>query len=142
MRPGEEPITDDELLYRRIPASANPAWYDPVRNELNDQAFAPSKRDATGLSVWRAKYKSLEDAAEGSPGKSYYVAVLRASDLQQAGIAIDPRPDLPDGFDPAHAELTQLKSATRMDSKTLELQRELVRICGNNLVGPFHTPLS
>ncbi len=32
--------------------------------------------DVTGLSISRAKYKSIQDAAKGFRGKAYYVAVL------------------------------------------------------------------
>jgi hypothetical protein len=52
------------------------------RMKLNDQAFAPHKRqDTTGISVSRARFKSVVEAAKGRPGKSYYVAVLRAGEL-------------------------------------------------------------
>jgi len=58
---GIEPIADDELLYRRVPAAAQPQRFNPATRELSDQAFAPHKtEDATGLSVSRAKIKSIE----------------------------------------------------------------------------------
>ena len=44
---------------------------------------ATTRNDVTGLSVSRAKYKSIQDAAKGLRGKAYYVAVLRAGDLRQ-----------------------------------------------------------
>ena len=90
MDDGIEPITDDELLYRRIPASMG--WYSASAG-LSPQAFAPhATNDITGLSVSRAKYKSIQAAAKGRPGKSYYVAILRAGDLRQRGIQVVPRP--------------------------------------------------
>jgi hypothetical protein len=134
---GIEPIADEELLYRRVPVSL----YNAATHELSPQAFGPNKeRDTTGLSVARAKYKSIEQAAHGWPGKSYYVAVLQAMDIRQAGIAIEPRPHTPDGFDAAHAELPDLRSDNRKDSITLERQRVLVELC-RSVEGPFETPL-
>lgn len=61
---GTETIADDELLYRRVPESTG--WYDPATGVLDSRTFAPHKtNDATGLSVSRAKYKSIEEAAKG-----------------------------------------------------------------------------
>jgi hypothetical protein len=117
---GTEPIADDELLYRRIPKSVS--WYSDSAG-LSPQAFAPhAKNDITGLSISRAKYKSIEAAAKGRPGKSYHVAVLRAGDLRQRGIQVVPRP-LPE--DPGHAELPDLNSVNRKTDETLERQRLL-----------------
>lgn len=119
MADGTEPIADDELLYRRVPAAAQPRRYDPVTGLLSDQAFGPHKKDGvTGLSVSRAKYKSIEEAASGRSGNSYYIAVLRAGDLRQQGIVVEPRP-LQD--DPGHAEPPQLNAAHYKATATLEL---------------------
>ena len=38
-----EPIADEEVLYRRISASACPPQYDPTSGKISDQAFAPHK---------------------------------------------------------------------------------------------------
>lgn len=134
---GTEPIADDELLYRRIPASMG--WFDPATGMVKPEAFAPHKtQDVTGLSVSRAKYKTIEEAARGRPGKSYFVAVLNAGDLYCKGISIAPRPETPDGYDPAHAELPDLKSSNRKDDVTLEQQRILVELC-LRVEGPFAT---
>ena len=136
---GSEPIEDDELLYRRVPESTG--WYDPVTGVLKSEAFGPHKtQDITGLSVARAKHKSIEEAARGRPGKSYFVAVLRAGDLRQRGIEVVPRPDLPDGrHDPAHAELPDLNSETRKASRTLERQRILAEELSLRVEGSFPT---
>ena len=66
MENAPEPIADDELLYRRVPK----LWY--ARDSgIMSEAFAPHKlNDATGLSVARAKYKSVEDAAKGRAGNN------------------------------------------------------------------------
>lgn len=135
---GNEPIADSELLYRRVPASLG--WYDPITNVLGPQAFGPHKeRDETGISVSRNKYKSVEDAARGRPGKSYYVAVLCAGDLAKAGIRAEPRPIFGSNPDPSHTELPQLNAATRKHDATLEMQRALAQLC-LRVEGPFATP--
>src|SRR5438105_3323919 len=105
-RDGTEPIADDELLYRRIPVSKD--WYTP--DGLSPEAFHPREDETAGISVYRAKYKSIEEAAKGKGKRGYYVAVLRAGDLRQHGIDILPRPT-PD--DPGHAELPDLTSQHR-----------------------------
>jgi hypothetical protein len=130
-----DPITDDELLYRRVSASASPQRYDPATGKLSDQAFAPRERmDTTGLSVSRARFRTaVEEAARGQPGKSYYVVVLRAGDLRAKGIRVEPTP-LPD--DPGHSELPDLNSASRKTDLTIERQRILVSL-SLRVEGPF-----
>lgn len=139
MDSGSEVIDDDELLYRRIPASTN--WYDPATRVLSFAAFGPHrKQDITGLSVTRAKHKSIEETARGGAGRSYYVAVLRVGDLRRRGIEVVPRPDLPDGqHDPSHAELPDLTSETRKTNQTLERQRILAEELCLQVEGPFST---
>jgi len=136
---GIESIADDEILYRRVPAAANPSRVDPSTRELNDQAFAPHGDDDTGISVWRSNFKTVEEAAKGRPGKSYYVAVLRTGDLRSCGIRVEPRPETPEGYDPAHAELPDLRYDNRKDTSTLDLQRMLVEL-SQEVTGPFDTP--
>lgn len=131
MEDESEPIADDEVLYRRVPASTG--WYSPDSG-LKPEAFAPHKtNDATGLSISRKKHKTVEEAARGQPGKSYYVVILRAGDLRKQGIAVEPRP-LPG--DPGHAELPELNSSNRKTSETLERQRILVSL-RLGVEGPF-----
>ena len=133
-----EPIADDELLYRRVPASTG--WFDPVTRTLKPEAFGPHKtQDATGLSVTRDKFKSIREAAQGRPGKSYYVAVLRAGDLRQANIAIVPQPNTPDGCDVSHAELPELNSGNYKATQTLERQRLLAEQLCLRVEGPFES---
>jgi hypothetical protein len=132
---GTEPIADDELLYRRIPTSV--PWYSASAG-LSSQAFAPhTKNDITGLSVSRAKYKSIQAAAKGRPGKSYYVAILRAGDLRQRGIQVVPHP-LPE--DPGHAELPDLNAGNRETDETLERERVLAQELCLQVEGPFGSP--
>lgn len=134
-----EPIDDDELLYRRVPASTG--WFDPVTRVLKPEAFGPHKqRDLTGISVTRARYKPVEEAARGQLGKSYFVAVLRVSDLRQANYVVTPQPNVPGGYDISHAELPDLNAANYKAAETLQRQRELAdRLC-LRVEGPFETP--
>jgi len=132
---GTEPVADDELPYRRIPVSM--PWYSQEQG-LSPEAFGPrpeSSRepDLTGISVSRAKYKTVEEAARGMGKKGYYVAVLRAGDLRKNGIAVEPRPR-PD--DPAHAELPDLRTDNRLDPETLERELRLTTLC-LRIEGPF-----
>ena len=131
-----DPIADEELLFRRVPASTG--WYDQTTSALNAEAFGPSKkRDTTGISVSREKYKSIEEAAHGQPGKSYYIAVLRAGDLRRHGIEVVPRPETPTGHDPAHAELPGLNASNYNTDETVEWQRVLAEELCLRVEGPF-----
>ncbi len=79
-----EPVLDEEILYRRIPASTG--WYQPNKESpLDPEAFRPNHDDATGISLSREKYTPIEDAARGQPEKEYYVAVLRAGNSHAPG---------------------------------------------------------
>jgi len=138
---GIDRIADDELLYRRIPASTG--WYDPHTRKVNYQAFAPHKeRDQTGLSVSRAKYRGSpkDEAMRGRPGKQYYVAILRVGDLRKNGINVVARPETPDGYDPAHAELPDLNARNRKSDRTIEAQRLLSEKLCLRVEGPFTVP--
>jgi hypothetical protein len=136
-----DPITDDEILYRRVPASAECGRFDKDTGLLSPESFDPHKsQDITGLSIVRAKFKTIEEAAKGRPGKSYFIAVLRAGELRQRGIRVVSKPDLPDGtFDAAHAELPDLNSSTRKSSQTLEFKILLARELTKSVEGPFPT---
>jgi hypothetical protein len=119
--PDVDPIADDEVLCRRIPASTG--WYGPSRSPpLEPEAFRPNKNDTHGLSVSRQKYKSVEQAARGQPGKTYFVALLRAGDIRAAGMEVVPRP-LPD--DPGHAEIPELTYDTRKSKLAIEWRTRL-----------------
>jgi hypothetical protein len=133
-QPGHEPIGDDEILYRRIPASKG--WYD--ENGLSPEAFDPRSDETTGISVFRAKYKSLEEAAKGKSKKGYYIAVFRAGDLRANGIQVVPQP-LPD--EPGHAELPELTCDTRYTNESLGIKSRLAGLT-RSVEGPFCPPTS
>lgn len=127
---GTEPIEDDEELYRRIPVSR--CWYS--QGSLAPQAFEPRKDEDTGISVYRKKYKTIEEAAKSIKGKGpYYVVVLNAGILQQSGIRIEPRP-LEE--DPGHAELPDLTCHTKETDEAIQKMKTLTKIF-SRIEGPF-----
>lgn len=124
-----EPITDDELIYRRVPVSKG--WID--EHGIRPDAFEPRLDDGTGISVYRARFVSLEDAAMGLSKRGYYVLAMRAGDLRAAGIDVVPVPhdDLP-----GHAEIPSL--AYREQESDLSIQqRELL---ADRLVAAIYGP--
>ena len=93
MPDGLEPIADDELLYRRIPV----VHFEADTNKPSYLAFGPRKEDVTGLSLSRAKYKTVQQAAWcPRPNTTFYVAVLRAGRVpfevldREGCIAVEP----------------------------------------------------
>jgi len=130
-RDGTEPVSRDELLYRRIPVSKG--WYDE-RNGVSPEAFDPRKDEIGGISLFRNKYKTVKEVAKGPSKRGYYVAVLRAGDLIKEGIHIVPRPDPPHG--PGHIELPGLTCENRLTSEALERKLALARLC-LQVEGPF-----
>lgn len=133
MSDGTEPIADDEILYRRVPVQ--PEYYNPaLDSKPRPEAFRPRKDDTTGLSVYRAKYKSIEDVAENPRGKRYYVAVMRATDLREHGIKVLPRP-VPD--DPGHAEIPSITHENRRTPAAREQQLLLAEKLCYRIEGPY-----
>jgi hypothetical protein len=126
---GTEPVADDELLYRRIPVSMG--WYSG--GTVSPEAFDPRPDETTGISVFRAKYKSIADAGIGKSKKGYYVAVLCASELRQNEIEIEPRPL--EG-EPGHAELPGLTCENRLTTESLERKQCLSKLV-LRVEGPF-----
>jgi hypothetical protein len=124
-----DPITDDELLYRRVPVSKG--WHDDAG--LSPEAFDPRLDEVTGISVYRAKFVTVEQAAQGKSKQGYWVAVLRAGDLRRHGIQVTPRPE-PD--DPGHAELPDLTCHNRLSTEAQERKRQLTKLCVR-VEGPY-----
>jgi hypothetical protein len=126
---GTEPIADDELLYRRIPVSKG--WY--TEDGLSPEAFDPREDEITGISVYRAKYTTIAEAAKGMSKKGYYVAVLRAGDLRQNAMEVAPRPS---PGDPGHTELPDLTCHNRLTPEAQERKLRLTELC-RRVEGPF-----
>lgn len=134
MLDGTESISDGEFLYRRIPVSQN--WYNPELQEgrTSPLAFKPTPRDETGLSVYRAKYKSPQEVAATSRGSKYYVAKLSARDLRQSGMIVQACP-LPG--DPAHSQIIDLTYENRKSDRSKELMLHLAEDLCVEVLGPF-----
>lgn len=126
---GTEPVADDELLYRRIPVSQG--WY--TKSGLSPVAFEPRKKETTGISFSRDKYKSIQEAAKGKSRDGYYVAVLRTGDLRKHGIEVVRRP-VPG--DPGHVEVPDLTCHNRLTQEALERTLLLTKLC-LRVEGPF-----
>lgn len=132
--PGSEPIEDDEILYRRVPANPKVNWYNPETKKLSSNAFNPREDDAHGISLSRAKYTKIEHAARGQPGKSYYVTKFRAGDLRKNGMVLDPDP-LPDEW--GHAKISNLNYENRKSDAATAFKVNLAtRLCVG-VGGPF-----
>lgn len=130
--PAESAVADDELLYRRVPASQN--WVDPDAKTVDPLAFRPRESDSTGLSLGRAMYEAPEqEAARGAKGRQFYIAVLSARQMRAAGIQIAPRP-VADHL--GHAEVPELTFENRRTDRSRELV-QLLRECVVAIEGPF-----
>lgn len=130
MLPGEEPLADSELVYRRVPESYYP---EPSEGKPDLLAFRPRKEDIRGISLARAKYISIETAARSGASKPFFVAVLQVTELRQAGLEVLPDPK--EG-EPSHCLIPQIRHDTKRDSATLEWQKLLAeKLC--RMEGPF-----
>jgi hypothetical protein len=107
-------------------------YYNGV-DDLSPEVFHPRRNEATGISVYREKYKSIEDAAKGRSKHGYFVAVLRTGDLRDIGVRVVPWP-LPD--DPGHAQLPDLNCDNRREPITEQRKFDLAKVC-LKVVGPF-----
>lgn len=90
-------------------------------------AFKPRRDDDTGLSVYRARFLSVESK------QGYYVLALHVGELRDEGIAIVPRPldDLP-----GHAEIPSL--AYQDPEPNISVQHR--RLLADRLVTAIHGP--
>ncbi len=95
---------------------------------LYGEAFEPRKDEHSGISVFRQRFKTLDDVARGKSRKGYFVVSLRVSDLRARGIAVEPRPEVEDGWDDAHAELPGLNAANLKTDEAEELQSILAEL--------------
>ncbi|MGH7135893.1 MAG: hypothetical protein ACREHD_09145 [Pirellulales bacterium] len=129
--PGEDqPISDDETLYRRVPVSQN--W---IRGgKILPEAFQPRRDDTTGLSVFRAKFRKLEDVAKGASKYGYYVLEMRAGDLRTADIEIVPKVD---EQVPGHAEIPSLAFQQPETDLSLAHRQRLADDLVTGIHGPF-----
>jgi hypothetical protein len=130
---GNEPVSDDELLYRRIPVSQG--WYQPESDTLSPQAFHPREDDVTGLSLSRVRFfVTPADAARGASKRGYWLAVLRAADLRARGMHVVPSPR--DG-DPGHAEIEDLRYDNRKSDEAEGWKVAMANKLWIEVLGPF-----
>jgi hypothetical protein len=129
MAEGSTTVSDDELVYRRIPDSQK--WYDSsVSPYPSDQAFTPQKLDADGLSLSTASHTTPKlCAASGTAGKLYWVAVLSVGELRRAGFSIV-------SDYPGHCLIPAMTYATKKSDENVQRAFTLSRMC-LRIEGPF-----
>lgn len=130
---GSEPITDDEIVFRRV--SEVSGYYKPESDRpVSWVAFRPNRNDHTGLSVWREKYKSAEEAAshQARPGTRYYVLALNVGRLRSIGVEVLPTVD--EGGT-GHASLCNLNTTAEKNSV-----REFANAIAGSLIERIHGP--
>lgn len=131
MNDGTEPVLDSEILYRRISCQ----YYNPENDTCpSPLSFRLIPEDITGLSVYRAKYKTMKQVAANPREKQYYVASFLAGKLRENEIDIVPRP-LQD--DPGHAEIPNLTYENRKTPKSREIQLSLAEKLWKSIDGPI-----
>jgi hypothetical protein len=134
-----EPVDDSEFVFRRIhPIYYNSALPVPVQPE----AFRPSRNDATGLSVLRARFALPQDTvANRDPAKvgEYYVARISVRALRDLGLSVNPEP-VANG-PPGHAVIPELSwPAYEADKQRLKLiQLDLAKLASVDIVYPTRT---
>lgn len=130
MSDGSEPVENSEILYRRIPK----IWYDD--KEIDSEAFLPHREnDTSGISLFRAKYHTIEFAAlSPRPNRIYYVASVQAQNLQNIGLTIIPDP-LPEKI--GHCLIPELCSSKRSDNDVRTFAHMLATKLVDRVDGPF-----
>lgn len=130
---GTEALGDACYIYRKIPVSTG--WFEPnVAPPLSPLAFKPRQGDDSGLSFDRARYRTIEEAAQGKSLQGYYVAVLRVGELRARNIDVVSRPV--EG-NPGHAEMPALTYANRKTDQAKELMVRLAHEFTLRVEGPF-----
>jgi len=126
MADGDEPIADEEIIYRRVPKDHYPP---PRKGKPSPKAFRPKDYDTDGISLTRAKYSTIDKAARGSREIPAFVAVLMARGVRELGLTLQPDPQ-PD--DPGHFLIPKLDYARRKldwsEASQVQLAEELCRM--------------
>ena len=128
-----QPLADDEILFRRIPAK--PEFYDPVGG-IRELAVKPTQNDTDGLSLSRECVGPAGTAATGPAGREFFVASFRVSELiGRIGLTV-----VADRDD--HAVITDLTHDLRrskdpaVGDRLTEMYKQLVRAVVE-VTGPF-----
>jgi hypothetical protein len=102
----DQPVEDSEYVFRRIP----PDFFDAsLAIAVTREAFRPTKKDSSGLSVFRAGLAKPSDTLanlDQEKAKKYYVAQLPVSELRKLGLTVVPNP-IPGG-PPGHAIIPEI----------------------------------
>jgi hypothetical protein len=111
------PIGIGETLYHRVP----PAWYQPGKTKrIPQRAFMPrpwqsedKPGDVDGLSVNRASFISVEDAAvQPHNKKKAHLVQFNVADVYKLRLTVAPKPT---STDPSHAVIPELNSLDMRD---------------------------
>jgi hypothetical protein len=102
----DQPVEDSEYVFRRI----HPDFFNAsLAIAVTREAFRPTKKDSSGLSVFRAGLAKPSDTLanlDQEKAKKYYVAQLPVSELRKLGLTVVPNP-IPCG-PPGHAIIPQI----------------------------------
>lgn len=127
-----ESISDNEIVYRRIPVSRG---YYSQDTGLSPQAFRPDKCDISGISFTREHSRTPEEEAlSGESSSGYYIARLRVSSIRAAGLDIHPAPT-PEN--PGHCEISSMRAEMRRTDACREAELILKSKCLLDVVGPL-----
>ncbi len=131
MPDGPLAIDNDEVVYRRVRAAEN--HINREQDSVSPAAFMPRPLDVPGISLVRGKYRSPKGAAAlGRRDRGpYYVVGIRAGDLRDIGIAVDPEGP------PYHVRLPDLAFEPPPSQRLLELTQRIVQKAPLCIHGPF-----
>jgi hypothetical protein len=128
-----DPISDDEYLFRRIPAWL--AYVDIDRGTVSPNAFSQGKKDLEGLSFYREQFvdaKTLAMSPEHERG-NYFVAKIRAAEMRKLGLTLTPNP-MPPLL--GHTLVPELRKDAHGGNKVI--QKKLKGIRDLLLTGPLY----
>src|SRR3954465_15675137 len=101
------PVDDDEYVLRLI----HPVYYKAsLPLPIQPEAFRPTARDTTGLSVFRLRFATPQDAllvVVEAKRPLYYVSRLSVRDLLRLGLRVTPDPI---AVAPGHALMPELNT--------------------------------
>ena len=123
-----DPVTEEELVLRRIPNLSNFIDFN-LAIPISRCAFQPSKNDIDGLSVFRELFITASElAASGQNPAGYYVARIKVVDVNILNLSVipDPQEDQPLG----HALIPELNTNFNKKNKrrAKEIQHYLSQI--------------
>ena len=126
-------IEDEEFLLRRVPLAQ--ATDGPAAAPLA-VAFAPSDRDADGISLYRETMHSPEEVAamRTMSTNPIYIARIRVGDVREGGMTVRNCP-LPDQA--GHVVIPELNAGNRRSHEATGKKEYLARVAELPLLGPL-----